>query len=236
MVGFWVEMEGGEDSFRSPEVCPLFKKGDLVHVFEGTGSGQVKMRSVGWFGRVVGMQEGEYLVRNRILTGRGAPSLIAGEYMTLQKDFGVGLGTGERTHFRTLSKRTRERIEESVDRRNGYVVKEARKEIQKLKTKITTETEAHRDRAEKTKAQGKAVVYQANEDHKGQLEYWHKKCCTLETKKAEQVEQHKMALSKMSNTHKLQEVSFPISVRFTILPLSILLLFTSHFICLDWDK
>ena len=109
-------------------------------------------------------------------------------------------------------------------------------EIKKLKTKITTETEAHRDRAEKTKAQGKADVYQANEDHKGQLEYWHKKCCTLETKKAEQVEQHKMALSKMSNTHKLQEVSLPISFRFTILPLSILLLFTSHFICLDWDK
>ena len=156
--------------------------------------------------------------------------------MTLQKDFGVGLGTGERTHFRTLSKRTRERIEESVDRRNGYVVKEARKEIKKLKTKITTETEAHRDRAEKTKTQGKAVVYQCDEDHKGQLEYWHKKCCTLETKKAEQVEQHKMALSKMLNTHKLQEVSLPFSFRFRILPSSLLLLFTSHFICLDWDK
>ena len=229
---------GGEESFRSPELRPLFKKGDLVHVYEGTGSGQVKMRSVGWFGRVVGMQEGEYLVRNRILTGRGAPSLIAGEYMTLQKDFGVGLGTEERTHFhfRTLSKRTRERIEESVDRRNGYVVKEARKEIKKLKTKITTETEAHRDRAEKTKAQGKAVVYQANEDHKGHWENWHKKCCTLETKKAEQVEQHKMALSKMLNTHKLQEVSLPFSFRFTNLPSFILLLFTSYFICLDWDK
>ena len=82
------------------------------------------------------MQEGEYRVRNRILTGRGAPSMIAGEYLTLEKDCGLGLGTEERTHFRTLSKRTRERIEESVDRRNGYVVKEARKEIKKLKTKL----------------------------------------------------------------------------------------------------
>ena len=78
-----------------------------------------------------------------------------------------------------------------------------------MKTKITTETEAHRDRAEKTAAQGKAVVNQANDDHKGQLDYWHKKCCTLETKKAEQVQQHKMALAKMVNTHKLQEVSLP---------------------------
>ncbi len=193
----------------SSELRPLLKKGDLVHVYEGTGSGQVKMRSVGWFGRVSGMKEGKYQVRNRILAGKGAPTLIEGEYLTLQKDFGLGLGAEECTHFRTVSKRTRDRIEESVDRRNGCEVKQARKEIKKLKTKITTETEAHRDRAEKTAAQGKAVVNQANEDHKGQLDYWHKKCCTLETKKAEQVQQHKMALAKMVNTHKLQEVSLP---------------------------
>jgi hypothetical protein len=32
--------------------------------------GQVKMRSVGWFGKVLGMKEGKYLVRNRILAVR----------------------------------------------------------------------------------------------------------------------------------------------------------------------
>jgi hypothetical protein len=60
-------MELLEESFLSPEFVPLFKKGDLVHVFEGTGSGQVKMRSVGWFGRVLGMKEGKYMVRSKEL-------------------------------------------------------------------------------------------------------------------------------------------------------------------------
>ena len=50
-------MEGDGLSFLSPEHVPLFKVGDSVHVFEGTGTGQVKMRSVAWFGRVVGMKE-----------------------------------------------------------------------------------------------------------------------------------------------------------------------------------
>ena len=90
-----------ESSFMSPEQSPMFKVGDNVHVFEGTGSGQVKMRSVAWFGRVVGMKEGKYMVRNRILAGKGSPALIEGEYLTLQTDFGLGLGTGDRTHFRT---------------------------------------------------------------------------------------------------------------------------------------
>ena len=71
----WVEMELLEEGFLSPEFVPLFKKGDLVQVFEGTGSGQVKMRSVGWFGRVVGMKEGKYMVRNRMLAGKGSPAL-----------------------------------------------------------------------------------------------------------------------------------------------------------------
>ncbi len=55
--------------------------------------------------------------------------MIDGGYLTLQKDFGFGLGTGECTHFRTLSKRSRSRIEDSADRRNGSVLKEARKAL-----------------------------------------------------------------------------------------------------------
>ena len=143
-------MEGGGLSFLSPEHRPLFNVGDIVHVFEGTGTGQVKMRSVAWFGRVVGMKEGKYLVRNRILAGRGSPAMIEGQFLTLQTDFGLGVvGSGERTHFRNLSKRTRARIEESVERRNEFAVKEARQELKKLKTKQTEETVAHRDRMEK---------------------------------------------------------------------------------------
>ena len=172
MWGGGFEMEVGEKSFLSPEARPLFEKGDCVSVFEGSGSWQVKMRSVGWFGKVVGMKQGKYLMRNRILAGRGSPALIEGEYLALQKDFGLGLiRSGERTHYRTLSKRTRARIEESVDRRNGWEVAEARKEIKKLKTKMTTETEAHRERSEKTAAQGKTFVSQASEEHKDQMKF-----------------------------------------------------------------
>ena len=114
-------MEGEGLSFMSPELRPLFVKGDFVHVFEGTGSGRVKNRSVGWFGKVLGMKEGKYLVRNRILAGKGSPALIEGGSTTLQRDFWLGLGTGERAQFRTLSKRSRSRIEESADRRNQWL-------------------------------------------------------------------------------------------------------------------
>ena len=213
----WLAMELLEESFLSPKFVPLFKNGDLVHVFEGTGSGQVKMRSVGWFGRVLGMKEGKYMVRNRILAEKGSPALIEGEYLTLQKDFGLGMVSEERTHFRTLSKRTRTRIEASADRRNGFAVEEAHKQIKKLKTKITTETAAHRDRYEKKAAQGKAGVYQTSLDHKGHMDFWHKKCSALETKKAEQVRQHKVALAKMVDTIKQQDVSLFFFLSFVIL-------------------
>ncbi len=44
--GRWQWMEGGGLSFLSPEHRPLFNVGGSVHVFEGTGTGQVKMMSV----------------------------------------------------------------------------------------------------------------------------------------------------------------------------------------------
>ena len=207
--GVWggeLAMEVGEDSFLSPEARPLFEKGDCVHVFEGTGSGQVKMRSVGWFGKVVGMEKGRYLVRNRILAGKGSPALVGGEYLTLQTDFGLGLGMGERTHFRNLGKRSRTRIEESADRRNGFVVREARKEIKKLKTKNSNETEAHRERVEKTAAQGKAVMLEDNQNHKEQLESRGKKWSRLQSKMGQQGQQHKVALGKMVEKHQQHEV------------------------------
>jgi hypothetical protein len=74
---------------------------------------------------------------------------------------------------------------------------------------MTTETAVHRDRYEKTAALGKAGVYQTSLDHKGgQMEFWQNKCSTLETKKVEQVRQHKVALAKkMVDTHKQQDVS-----------------------------
>ena len=176
-------MEGDGLSFLSPEHVPLFKVGDSVHVFEGTGTGQVKMRSVAWFGRVVGMKEGKFLVRNRILAARGSPALVEGQYLQLQTDFGFGVASSERTHYRTLSKRTRERIEQSVDRRNDGVVKEAREEIKKLKTNQTKVNEAHRDRFGKLSEKNNTAVNEAKQQFKDQLDYWKTKCETLQTKK-----------------------------------------------------
>ena len=176
-------MEGDGLSFLSPEHVPLFKVGDSVHVFEGTGTGQVKMRSVAWFGRVVGMKEGKFLVRNRILAARGSPALVEGQYLQLQTDFGLGVASGERTHYRTLSKRTRERIEQSVDRRNDGVVKEAREEIKKLKTNQTKVNEAHRDRFGKLSEKSNTAVNEAKQQFKDQLNDWKTKCDTLQTKK-----------------------------------------------------
>ena len=163
----------------TPQNRPLFKAGDSVHVFEGTGPGQVLMRSVAWFGRVVGMKDGKYLVRNRILAGRGSPALVDGQYLTLQTDFGLGVGSGERTHFRNLTKRTRDRIEESVDRRNEFVVKEAREEIKKLKKEKTEVTAAHRERVEKVCETSNAAVNVERLKFKEQLDYWRKKSDTL---------------------------------------------------------
>jgi hypothetical protein len=103
------------------------------------------------------MKEGKYLVRNRILAGRGSTAMIEGQFLTLQTDFGLGVGSGERTHFRNLSKRTRARIEESVDRRNKFAVKEARQDLKKLKSKQTEETVAHPDRMEKYQKKAKQL-------------------------------------------------------------------------------
>jgi hypothetical protein len=220
--GVWggeLAMEVGEDSFLSPKAGPLFEKGDCVHVFEGTGSGQVKMRSVGWFGKVVGMEKGKYLVRNRILSGKGSPALVGGEYLTLQTDFGLGLGMGERTQFRNLGKRSRTRIEESADRRNGFIVREARNEIKKLKSKNANETAAHRERVEKTAAQGKAVMLEDNQNHKEHLEYWGKKWSRLQSKMAQQGQQHKLALAKMVEKNQQHEVRLSFSFHFLHLPL-----------------
>jgi hypothetical protein len=87
------------------------------------------------------------------------------------------------------------------------VLKEAHKEIKKLKTKNTMETEAHRVRLEKTQEQGKALVSQANVNHNGDLEFWKKKWCRSATKMAQQRQEHKTALAKYLEKHQQHEVS-----------------------------
>ncbi len=125
----------------------------------------------------------------------------------MQTDFGLGvLGSGERTHFRSLSKRSRARIEASVDRRNDHTVKEAHNEIKKLKTQMTKETSAHRYRCEKSAAQGTEALKQAKGEHELQLHFWQNKCDELVNKKAEVYQQHKDTITKLQDKHKQHEV------------------------------
>ena len=102
-------MEGDKEICLSPVPhLHIFEAGDLVHVFEGTGVGKLWNRSAAWFGRVVGREGNTYFVRNRILSAKGNPSRVDGQFMKLQTDFTLGSGSEERVHFRTLSKRTRD--------------------------------------------------------------------------------------------------------------------------------
>ena len=71
-----------------------------MHVFEGTGAGLVRGRDVGWFGKVVGVEGDTFLVRNRLLNGRGPPNRVSGQHLRLQTDFGLQGGSEERVHFR----------------------------------------------------------------------------------------------------------------------------------------
>ncbi len=90
----------------------------MVHVFEGTGVGKKSSRNVSWFGKVIGRKGDAYLVRNRLLAGKGRPNLVEGQFMRVQADFGLECASGDRVHFRNLGKRTRERILPSADERN----------------------------------------------------------------------------------------------------------------------
>jgi hypothetical protein len=167
-------MEGVKDICLSPvPICHGFKKGDLVHVFEGTGVGKLWNRSAGWFGRVIG-RDGDgntYFVRNRILSARGSPARVEGEFMTLQTDFTLASGNEERVHFRTLSKRTRERIVATADEHNNGRRELAEKELMRVKKLKTQEKESYFHRREQKEEQGAALMQQTKAVYDEQLQY-----------------------------------------------------------------
>jgi hypothetical protein len=120
-----------QSSLLSPKQVPMFKVGDNVHVFEvGENEGCCLVRKGGRDER------GAISGQNWLLAGRGSPALVEGQYLTLQTDFGLKVGSGERTHYRSLPKRNCERLEQTVDRRNESVVKSVRQQIKKLKRNI----------------------------------------------------------------------------------------------------
>jgi hypothetical protein len=154
----------------------------MVHVFEGTGVGLKGGRDVGWFGKVVGMEGGAYLVRNRLLAAKGRPSLVDGKFMRVQVDFGLECGSGERVHFRSLGKRTRERLLQSADERNNWTSKVALKELSKVKKQKSKEKEAYLLRREQMEEMGTSARHQTKSDFDEQINYWQSKNELLEEK------------------------------------------------------
>jgi hypothetical protein len=82
------------------------------------------------------------MVRNRLLAAKGRPSLVEGNFVKKQTDFGLACETEERVHFRNLTKRTRERILLSADERNSWSVQAAHKELTKVKKQKTQQKDA----------------------------------------------------------------------------------------------
>ena len=177
-----VMTEGGESFFSPGAPVPIFVVGDMVHVFEGTGVGLKGGRDVGWFGKVVGMEGGAYLVRNRLLAAKGRPCLVDGQFMRVQVDYGLECGSGERVHFRSLGKRTRERILQSADERNNCTAKEALKELTKVKIQKSIEKEAYLLRREQMEEMGTSSRQAIKRDYEEQIQYWQSKNELLDEK------------------------------------------------------
>ena len=179
-------------SFLSPQPpVPLFAVGDMVHVFERTGVEKEGLRNVGWFGKVVGREGDAFLVRNRLLAAKGRANLVQGEFMKLQVDFGMECGSGERVHFRNLSKRTRDRIMDSADERNNWEVKLAKKEVVRVKKQNTQQKDAYLLRREQISMQGSSSMQQKTQDYQQQLKYWQDKSETSQKKLKTSAENHK---------------------------------------------
>ena len=190
-------MEGVKEISVSPLVHHhAFCDGDLVHVFEGTGVGKVDNRSVGWFGRVVGREGNTYMVRNRILSARGSPTRVEGQYMKLQTDFTIGSVSEERVHFRTLSKRTRARIMASADMHNKGRLEDAEKALVEVKKQKTEDVKAHILRREQISQQGAEAMQQTKTEYELKVGYRKAKSNRIAIEKKSLSEEHKSTVKK----------------------------------------
>ena len=169
-------------------------------------------RDVGWFGKVVGVEGETFLVRNRLLNGRGPPNRVSGQYLRLQTDFGLQLGSEERVHYRTLSKRTRERLLASSDEHNSCAAKKAVlvRELKKVKLQKSQEKEAYDKRRQQLLEQGtKDQERNQNEYDEGHLVYWQLKAEGLQDKmKAMKVNPHRYPNPNPNPNHKPNHIPY----------------------------
>ncbi len=82
-------------------------------------------------------------MRNRILDSKGTPTRVDAPFLRLQTDFTLGSGNEDRVHFRTLSKRSRDRILASADEQNKSRRDVAEKALAHVKKQKTVELTAH---------------------------------------------------------------------------------------------
>ncbi len=121
-------------------------------------------------------------MRNRLLNGRGTANRVLGQFIKLQTDFGLQVGSEERVHFRTLSKRTRERLLARSDEHNNFAAKKAEKELKKVKHQKTQDKETYERRCLRVEEQGAAAQLRNKTEHEGNLVYWQLKAEGLQDK------------------------------------------------------
>jgi ribosomal protein L21E len=212
-------MEGGDQiCVPSSLYGQTFKEGDMVHVFEGTGVGRVKNRDQGWFGKVVGREGDFFLVRNRLLAAKGRPTRVEPQYMKKQVDFGLTSGSEDRIHFRSLTKRTRDRILQSSDEHNNWQAKDAQKQLVKAKKQKTLEKESYLMRRQQILTQGTSAKDQYTNDFAQQLKYWHEKCDSLQEKLRTNQENTKRTMQKAQVLSTFYRQAFVLAHHLHLLP------------------
>ncbi len=136
-------------------------------------------------------------MRNRLLAARGRPNLVEAQYMKVQVDFGLTSGSEKKVHFRSLSKRTRDRIMLSSDDHNNWQAKDAQKQLVKAKKQKTAEKEAYLVRRQQILTQGISVKDQYTNDFEIRLKYWQEKCDSLQQKMRTNQDNQKRTMQKL---------------------------------------
>ena len=153
--------------------------------------------------------------------------------MKLQTDFTLASGSEDRVHFRTLSKRTRERIVATADEHNNGRRELAEKELMRVKKLKTQEKESYLLRREQKEEQSAALMIQTKAVYDEQLQYWQNKCELLEEQKKSLNEQTKKKSKTKEVLHSLVSISLsmPLSIPLSI-PLSCFSSFFLYFLVL----
>jgi hypothetical protein len=137
------------------------------------------------------------------LTAKGSPTRVDGQYMRLQRDFTLGSGSEERVHFRSLSKRTRDRILSSADEHNNDMRSTAERALAHVKKQKSQESQAHFLRREQLTQQGAAAMEESKSEYDRKLGFWQGKCDTLEKQKDALKDHQKTTLKKIEVWHYL---------------------------------